>query len=131
MPTLMSAITQPSSNGTTAQATSAVMKVIIGAMMNSDAVGARRDDGLLQHQLEAVGEGLQQAERADHVGAAAELDRGPDLAVDVGHVGDGHEQRHGDGEALEQDQDRLAQPVRREEGDDGRDHAPTPPPSAC
>ena len=34
MPTLMSAITQPSSNGTTAQATSAVMKVSIGAMMN-------------------------------------------------------------------------------------------------
>ena len=31
----MSAITQPLSNGTTAQATSAVMKAIIGAMMNS------------------------------------------------------------------------------------------------
>ena len=35
MPTLMSAMTQPSSNGTTAQAISAVMKVIMGAMMNS------------------------------------------------------------------------------------------------
>ena len=35
MPTLMSAITQPSSNGTTAQAISAVMKVIIGAIRNS------------------------------------------------------------------------------------------------
>ena len=33
MPTLMSAMTQPLSNGTTAQATRAVMKAIIGAMM--------------------------------------------------------------------------------------------------
>jgi len=38
MPTLMSAMTQPSSNGTTAQAISAVMKVIMGAMMNSTAL---------------------------------------------------------------------------------------------
>ena len=38
MPTLMSAMTQPSSNGTTAQAISAVMKVIMGAMRNSTAL---------------------------------------------------------------------------------------------
>ncbi len=35
MPTLMSAMTQPSSKGTTDQAISAVMKVIMGAMRNS------------------------------------------------------------------------------------------------
>ncbi len=34
MPTLMSAMTQPLSKGTTAQATSAVMKAIIGAITN-------------------------------------------------------------------------------------------------
>ena len=36
-------------------------------------VGAGRDDRLLEHELEQVGEGLQQAEGADHVGAAAHL----------------------------------------------------------
>ncbi len=36
---------------------------------------------LLQHELQEVGEGLQQAERAHHVGALAHLHAGPDLAV--------------------------------------------------
>ena len=58
MPTLMSAMTQPSANGTTAQATSAVMKVIMGAMMNSTLLAL---DGTIverEAMLVAVGNGV-------------------------------------------------------------------------
>ena len=44
-------------------------------------VGAGRDDHFLEQEFERVGDGLQQAEGADHIGAAAHLHRRPDLAV--------------------------------------------------
>ena len=46
-------------------------------------VGAGRDDRLLEHELEQVGEGLQQPPGPDHVRAAPHLHRRPDLAVGV------------------------------------------------
>ena len=68
-----------------------------------DAVGAARDDRLLEQQLEAVGERLQQAERADDVGPLAQLHRRQDLALGVGQVGDRDQQRHDDQQDLADD----------------------------
>ena len=48
-----------------------------------DPVGAGRDDGFLEQQLEAVGDRLQQAERADHVRALAQLHGRDDLALGI------------------------------------------------
>ena len=102
------------------------MKVIIGAIRNRTRVGARGNDGLLEHQLQAVGEGLQQAERADHVGPAAQLDRRPTPCGR--HRSDRPPPpaaapttaRH-----LEQDDDGLAQPVGGEETGQGRPVMPS------
>ena len=55
-------------------------------------VGAGRNDRLLEHEFQQVGEGLQQAPRADHVRAAPDLHRRPDLAVGEQHVGDRDQQ---------------------------------------
>ena len=77
----MSAITQPGSIGITAQAASASTHADQRRQQEHALVGAGRDDRLLQHELQQVGEGLQQAEGTDHVGAAAHLHRRPDLAV--------------------------------------------------
>jgi hypothetical protein len=93
MPTLMSAITQPASSGITAQAASASTDRDQRRQQEHDLVGARRDDRLLEHELEQVGEGLQQAEGADDVGAAAQLHRRPDLAVGEQDEGDEDQQR--------------------------------------
>ena len=58
-------------------------------------VGAGRDDRLLEHELQQVGEGLQQAPGADDVRPAAQLHRRPDLAVGIEEVGD-EDQQHDD-----------------------------------
>ncbi|GCC49345.1 hypothetical protein chiPu_0033695, partial [Chiloscyllium punctatum] len=63
-------------------------------------VGAGRDHRLLQHEFQQVGEGLQQSERADHVGAAADLHRRPDLAVGEQDVGDRDQQHDEQQQAL-------------------------------
>ena len=57
-------------------------------------VGAGRDQRLLEHELEQVGERLQQAERPHHVGAAAHLHRRPHLAIHQQQKGDADEQHH-------------------------------------
>ena len=66
-------------------------------------VGARRDDRLLEDELQQVGEALQQAEGADDVRAAAHLHRRPDLAVGVEDVGDEDQQRDEQQQALPDD----------------------------
>ncbi len=73
-------------------------------------VGAGRDDRLLQHELEQVGEGLQQPPRAHHVGAAAQLHRRPDLAVGVKDVGDEDEEDHEERQALHDHQEERQEP---------------------
>ena len=65
------------------------------------AIGARRDDRLLEEDLEAVGEALQQAERPDHVGPAAKRHRRPDLAVGI----DDHRHRQHQRQSDDQDED--------------------------
>jgi hypothetical protein len=88
----MSAITQPVDRDHRPGA-SASTQVTSGASRNTTLVGARRNDRLLEDELQQVGEGLQQAEGADHVGAAAQLHRRPDLAVGEQDVGDEDQQR--------------------------------------
>ena len=64
-------------------------------------VGAGRDQRLLEHELQQVGERLQQAERPHHVGAAAQLHRRPHLAVHQQQEGDDDEQGDQQHHALE------------------------------
>ena len=64
-------------------------------------VGRRRDDVLLQHDLDAVGEPLQEALRPDAVRPDARLDARPHAALDPGRdAGDQWSQQH---EAEERD----------------------------
>ena len=79
----MLAIAQPASSGITAQAESASTEITSGASRNMTLLARRRDHRLLQHELQEIGEGLEQAERADHVRAAAQLHGRPDLAVGI------------------------------------------------
>ncbi len=51
-------------------------------------VGAGRDDRLLEHEFQKIGEGLQQAEGPDHVRPAPHLHRRPDFAVGIEQEGD-------------------------------------------
>jgi hypothetical protein len=69
-------------------------------------VGARRDDRLLEDELQQVGEALQQAEGADHVRAAAQLHRRPDLAVGEQDEGDEDQQADQQQQALAGDDQR-------------------------
>ena len=96
----MLAITTPASNGMTAQATRLSVNVMIGAMMNTSRFGAARDDRLLDQELEPVGEGLQQPERADDVRPLAQLRERQHLALGIGQVGDREQQRHDDRQHL-------------------------------
>ena len=74
------------------------------------AIGAARDHRLLDEQLQPVGDRLQQPERADDVGALAQLRRGQDLALGIGQIGDRHQQRHDDRERLADVGSRLGRP---------------------
>ena len=62
------------------------------------AVGAGGNDGLLEQALDPVRHRLQQAEGAHDVGPLAELDRRPDLALEIGDEGERQQQRHHDRE---------------------------------
>src|SRR5262249_14931388 len=61
---------------------------------------ARRNDDLLEQQLEDVGEGLEQAERTDAVRADAHLDPADHLALGQRQIGHSDDQRDGDGNDL-------------------------------
>ena len=103
----MSAIAQPALSGMTAQAASDRVHITSGASRNMPLLAGRRDHRLLQHELEQVGEGLEQAPGADHVRAAAQLHRRPDLAVGIERVGDEDEEGDEHEQALAQhDRDR-------------------------
>jgi len=99
MPTLMSEITQPRltrdhrPGGEREHAGDERRK------QKNAFVGGRRDCRFLQDEFQQVREGLQQAPWSDHVRAAPDLHRRPDLAVGEQHIGDrdqqDHEQQHG------------------------------------
>ena len=86
-------------NGITAKVTNAGIVEITGARTKTSLVGGLRDDVLLQRQLHAVGEALQQAERAVHVGADPVLHPGHDAAlapdVEQREQHQDHEDQHG------------------------------------
>ena len=86
-------------------------------------VRARRDHRLLEHELEKIGEGLQQPPRPDDVRTAAHLHRRPDLAVGIERVGDVDQER---------DEEQQALPDDDQDGEDDvpEAHGLTPPPRA-
>ena len=90
----MSAITQPALTGITAQAASASTQVTSGASRNTPLLAPAGITGSLSDEFQQVGERLEQAPGPDHVGAAPDLHRRPDLAVGEQHVGDGDQQDH-------------------------------------
>ncbi len=96
--------------GITAQAASAHVAVDQRRQQEHALVGARRDDRLLEHELQQVGERLQQAERPDDVGTAAQLHRRPDLAVHEQQEGDAEQQRHDHEQAEHHDRQRNQRP---------------------
>ena len=85
-------MTQPALTGITAQAASASVQRDERRQQEDALVGAGRNDRLLQHEFEQVGEGLEQAPGPDHVRAAPDLHRRPDFPVGIKHVGDGNKQ---------------------------------------
>ena len=106
-------------NGSTANAVSPVKVEITGANQKialSESVG---DDVFLQHQLERIGERLQQAVRADAHGAEAHLEIGEHFALDQHDVSrDQREQRddhqgHQDRHEQRMDEDRRPYVVYR------------------
>ena len=103
----------PSAKGITAHAASAGPIDSTGAMKNRCAVRARRDDDFLEHQLEHVGERLQQSQRADAIGADAHLHPADDLALGQRQVGDAEDQRNRDGDDLGQRPYHAARSARR------------------
>ena len=72
-------------NGMTAKDTKHIAAAMIGASDEDDLVGGLGDDVFLQRQLDAVGEGLQQAERAGAVGAGPLLHPADDPALEPDH----------------------------------------------
>ena len=101
----MSDSTQPSLSGITAQASTASTKELV--MRGHDEhrlVRPGGHDDLLDHVFERVGNRLQQAVDAHHVGAAPHLHRRPDLAVAINEEQQRHHHEADHGEALREDQ---------------------------
>ena len=67
-------------------------------------VGAIGNDHFLEHEFEQIGKGLQHAQGPHDIGAAAQLDRGPDLAVRIDQERDDDQQGDQQGHALQRDQ---------------------------
>ena len=84
----MSAITHSSSTGITAQAASASTQVTSGAKRKTPLLAPAGMTGSLNDEFEQIGERLQQSPGPDHVRAAPDLHRRPDLAVGIDDVGD-------------------------------------------
>ena len=86
-------------NGITANVTNAGTAAMHRREDEDHLVGGLRDDVLLERQLHAVGERLQQAERAVHVGADPVLHPGHDPAlppdVEQREQHQDHEDQHG------------------------------------
>ena len=75
----------------TAQPASASTQVTSGASRNTPWLAPAGMTGSLSRNFKQIGEGLQQAPGPDHVGAAPDLHRGPDLAVGQKNIGDGNQ----------------------------------------
>ena len=100
----MSATAQPSATGMTAQAESARPAVDYRRKQEDALVGAGRDDRLLEHEFQQVGEGLQQAEGSNHIRPAPHLYRGPHLAVGIEQEGDEDQEDDEQQQALPDDE---------------------------
>jgi hypothetical protein len=107
MPTLMSAITQPSATGITAHAASASDTETSGASRKMPLLEPDGITGSLRTNFSRSAKRLQQAPRANDVGAAAQLHGGPDLAVGIEDIGDEDQQRHQQHQRLRQDDGRA------------------------
>ena len=77
-------------------------------------IGAGRNDRLLEHEFQQIGEGLPQSPRADHVRPAPHLHRRPDLAVGVEQKRHDEQKDDEERDALRHDQ-RERQAVARPE----------------
>ena len=109
-------------NGTTENAANAAAAEMIGAIAKRSASAAFGRSVLLEHQLDDVGERLQQPREADAVRAAAVLDVGAHLALHPHHEG-GRQHQH-----VEDDEDQRQVRDQR----DGRQpaHVSAPPPAS-
>ena len=101
MPTLMSLIDPAVATGITAQAGERQNDRHQRRQNEHALVGARRDDRLLEDELQEVGERLQHAPRADDVRSAAQMHRAPDLALEVDERRRGEQQADKQQQALE------------------------------
>src|SRR5690606_7752468 len=68
-----------------------------------DPIRAGRNDRLLQQQLEAVGDRLQQTERTDNVRPLPHLHRGDHLPLSVGEIGDRQKEGNDDCDDVKDD----------------------------
>ena len=90
------------------------MAVASGASRNTPLSAPAGISGSLNTNFNKSANDCKQAERADHVGAAAELHRRPDLAVHQQQEGDDDEQADEHGKARHHGEDQPADPVRDE-----------------
>ena len=104
MPTFTSATNRYWLNGSTANEVSAVNVEMTGAIQKIELVGVGGDDVFLEQQLEGVGDGLQQAVRADAHGAEADLEIGQHFALDQRDVA-GHQRKDRDDHDGDRDRD--------------------------
>ncbi len=77
-------------------------------------VGVGRQDGFLEQQLDGIRDGLQQAPRADAVGADADLDIADNLAFRQRQVGHGAQQREQQCEDLQKNDQQCHQAIGQE-----------------
>jgi len=68
-------------------------------------VGPGRQNRLLEQQLGRICQGLEKPERPHHVGALAQLNGGDDLALGIGQICHGDQQRHQNRQNLRHDDD--------------------------
>jgi hypothetical protein len=92
MPTLMSAITQPSFDRDHRPGASARITVTSGASRNTPCWRPMGITGFLEDELQQGRRRTAAAPRTNHVRTAAQLHGSPDLAVGVEDVGDEHQQ---------------------------------------
>ena len=93
--------------GITAIEISAKTTAIIGASDVERLIDVRRRQVFLEEELHAVGQRLQQPERADARGSPAVLDAADNLALQpdgVGHGGQQHDQRDHDLDQRDEDE---------------------------
>ena len=90
----MLAITQPALTGITAQAASASTQVTSGASRNTPLLAPAGMIGSLSTNFSRSAKLCSKPHGPDHVGAAPDLHRRPDLAVGEEHIGDRDQQDH-------------------------------------